>query len=400
VITTSENGPAIVCEESGVIISVSDSSDRLLRGLILYGKTTQNGTPTPTSPAELVSVGGDGSIGVSVAGGNLCNPNAFRISGGDVSKHLFVSDDGWLLFENATEYNNYPMVTIPVPTGDYTVSVEIASITGNTGVYFSKTKSDYSKKHTSGVTGILTDTDQIWIAITGKNGATAKIRITINAGNTALPFELYKSQTLTISTPNGLPGIPVTSGGNYTDEKGQQWICDEVDFARGVYVQRIQQYTFDGSSDEYWNYQSGYNGAFAVEVARGNKPYDTKLICNWSPLKAWSDANKGTHYCFINESNMFTIGGSDITQMCATVSAFRAKLAVQPIHVIYVRNTVKETALSAAEMAAYYALHSNKPNTAVYNDAGAGMKLSYVADTKIYIDNKFNELAAALVNKT
>ena len=31
-----------------------------------------------------------------------------------------------------------------------------------------------------------------------------------------------ESQTLTVSTPNGLPGIPVSSGGNYTDESGQQ----------------------------------------------------------------------------------------------------------------------------------------------------------------------------------
>jgi hypothetical protein len=47
------------------------------------------------------------------------------------------------------------------------------------------------------------------------------------------------SQTLTLQTPNALPGIPVTSGGNYKDEDGQQWVCDEVDLARGVRVQRI-----------------------------------------------------------------------------------------------------------------------------------------------------------------
>ena len=47
------------------------------------------------------------------------------------------------------------------------------------------------------------------------------------------------SQTLTINTPNGLCGIPVDTGGNYTDSTWQQWICDEVDFERGVYVQRI-----------------------------------------------------------------------------------------------------------------------------------------------------------------
>ena len=50
-----------------------------------------------------------------------------------------------------------------------------------------------------------------------------------------------QSQQLSIRTPNGLPGIPVDSGGNYTDADGQQWVCDEVDFERGVYVQRIQK---------------------------------------------------------------------------------------------------------------------------------------------------------------
>ena len=48
-----------------------------------------------------------------------------------------------------------------------------------------------------------------------------------------------KTQTLTLPTPNGLPGIPVTSGGNYIDQNGQQWICDEVDLERGVKVQQV-----------------------------------------------------------------------------------------------------------------------------------------------------------------
>ena len=52
-----------------------------------------------------------------------------------------------------------------------------------------------------------------------------------------------QSQQLIIPTPNGLPGIPVGSGGNFTDASGQQWVCDEMDFARGVYVQRVQKIT-------------------------------------------------------------------------------------------------------------------------------------------------------------
>ena len=54
-------------------------------------------------------------------------------------------------------------------------------------------------------------------------------------------------QTITLQTPNGLPGIPVTSGGNYTDPTGRQWVCDEVDLERGVRVQRIDKSAFDNT---------------------------------------------------------------------------------------------------------------------------------------------------------
>ena len=53
-----------------------------------------------------------------------------------------------------------------------------------------------------------------------------------------------KTKTITLSTPGGLPGIPVKSDGNYTDPQGQQWVCDEVDLERGVKVQRITTIVF------------------------------------------------------------------------------------------------------------------------------------------------------------
>ncbi len=54
-------------------------------------------------------------------------------------------------------------------------------------------------------------------------------------------------QTITLQTPNGLPGIPVTSGGNYTDPQGQQWVCDEVDLERRMKVQRVDKTSFDNT---------------------------------------------------------------------------------------------------------------------------------------------------------
>lgn len=54
-------------------------------------------------------------------------------------------------------------------------------------------------------------------------------------------------QTITLQTPNGLRGIPVASGGNYTDPSGQQWVCDEVNLERGVKVQRVDKAAFDST---------------------------------------------------------------------------------------------------------------------------------------------------------
>ena len=75
-------------------------------------------------------------------------------------------------------------------------------------------------------------------------GDGGSVAVTLSDGN-------GKTQTLTLPTPNGLPGIPVTSGGNYTDPQGQQWVCDEVDLERGVKVQRVYKVDVDGENVKF-----------------------------------------------------------------------------------------------------------------------------------------------------
>lgn len=79
--------------------------------------------------------------------------------------------------------------------------------------------------------------------VSAGNGGTIAVTLSDGKG---------KTQTLTLPTPNGLPGIPVTSGGNYTDQNGQQWVCDEVDLERGVKVQRVNRLKLDALS---WRYE-------------------------------------------------------------------------------------------------------------------------------------------------
>ena len=67
-------------------------------------------------------------------------------------------------------------------------------------------------------------------------------------------FNPPKGEPVEIRVPeNGLIDVPAEatanegtgSGGNYTDQSGQQWVCDEVDFAREVMVQRIDKAALD-----------------------------------------------------------------------------------------------------------------------------------------------------------
>jgi tetrahydromethanopterin S-methyltransferase subunit B len=62
--------PPIVETATGEAIAITDSANRRLRGLTLYGKSTQDGTPTPEAPVEIESVV---EPTVRVCGKNLWN---------------------------------------------------------------------------------------------------------------------------------------------------------------------------------------------------------------------------------------------------------------------------------------------------------------------------------------
>lgn len=53
--------------------------------------------------------------------------------------------------------------------------------------------------------------------------------------------------------------------------------------------------------------------------------------------------------------------------------------------------------LMPSQVAEFLKLQTYKPTTNISNDGNAGMEVSYVCDTKAYIDRKFDELATALV---
>ena len=65
----------LVGSETGNPVTVDAAFAAPLCGLTIYGKSTQDGTPTPDAPVPIVSAGDGGSVAVKVTGKNRMPPN-------------------------------------------------------------------------------------------------------------------------------------------------------------------------------------------------------------------------------------------------------------------------------------------------------------------------------------
>ena len=202
-------------------------------------------------------------------------------------------------------------------------------------------------------------------------------------------------QTITLQTPNGLPGIPVTSDGNYTDPQGQQWICDEVDLKRGVKVQRVK--VKELSPNDAWAYRkldSGNNNyqarMYDADVAIVRKP----CFCNMLSYtnNRWDDIPRNLPKIYANNQEI-TISFPPNSEY-SSLEAFKQLLANVKSVIYYALATPIETPLTPAELAAYKALTTYAPDTVVQASDGAGLKLDYQRDVNIAINNLEDAIAS------
>ena len=187
-------------------------------------------------------------------------------------------------------------------------------------------------------------------------------------------------QSVSFSTPNGLPGIPVDSGGNYTDSTGQQWICDEVDLERGVYVQRVYSVIVDGvdvvfsQGGPYCNINLRNMPSAKIVYASGQRI----AIKSTFTSEPWN-FNQQSGFLYLVKENYAEI----LNESCRRHNG----------EVIYALATPIETPLSEADIAAYRALTTYSPTTIVETD-GAGMKLDYQRDVNIVIKQLTDTIAS------
>lgn len=278
----------LVGDETGNPIAVDDAFAAPLRGLTVYGKSTQDGTPTPDAPVPIVSAGDGGTITVTIG------------DGADEQK------------------------------------------------------------------------------------------------------------TITLPTPNGLPGIPVPSGGNYTDPQGQQWICDEVDLEREVRVQRIASFVIDAKNANDIFVTNPYTNVTAATNARLATPQKTSkdvrfekcLFCEVLPWVNDTWANIINSINFVEDNSVdFTIensylGLSEASTVDERKTALVKYFTDKPCRVVYRLAVPTETPLTPAEIAAYKALTTYAPDTVVQASDGAGLKLGYQRDVSIVIKNLEDAIAS------
>ena len=281
---------------SGAMVAIPDAAEKQLRGMRIFGTK---------------DIGVNGRVKICVYGRNLF-PFPYSSETVTTSGITFtVNEDGSVTLNGtATASVAFGIVsssktTVILPKGEYFLSGCPAGGSPSTYSIVLRNMDSSFRIYDTGEGTHFTVSEPMQIHCTiyilkGKNVDGLVFKPMISVGNSAKPYERKPLQYLEVSLPNGLAGRTVSSGGNYTDENGQQWLCDEVDFSQGVIIQRV-----------------GTDGAMAEPV---------------------------------------------------------------------------ETELSAEEMAAYSALHTNYPDTMVLNDAGADMEVVYVADIKKYIDKKIGFL--------
>lgn len=402
---------SIIETASGEVVSVADSAAAKLRGLRIYGKSAQDGVPTPDSPVEIESVGDGGDIAIQITGANLFDitksiypdPATFSIS--IESENTFTVT----ALKEGTGLEFYIRVPIDVPVGT-TVSISGQSSDGyQFNLLNRQIDGSLAVGELTGKTMARKEGLRLFAVCNPFGGSTLNVSIgqtvtctdvTVSIGSTPIPWEPYKSQAITYPTPNGLPGIPVESGGNYTDADGQQWYCDIVDLSSGVYLQNVE---YINAKDKEWLVNvswSNSNGNCILAYYVTDAPYVPYALSNRLKTVTYSSSPSNYKEYEITVEKQINTNKSVIYISIpltavgeATNEAFAAYLESAGIYILAPKAmTTQNIDISLTSDP----LTTCKPNTTITTDSdpAAGIGVDYVADPKIYIDNKISALEA------
>lgn len=354
--------------ETGNPLSVDDAFPAPMCGLTVYGKSTQDGTPTPDAPVPIVSAGDGGSVTVKVTGKNLLNPALFQNN----KYQSFNAETGYYDIDSSNDY----WITgiqpcLPSTTYHFNVYPE-------GGCFYDE------KKNVIGIAGfeftVKTPAKCAYYCVNFSSVRLPYGSPVIATVSEPATYSPYREQLLTLPTPTGLPGIPVTSGGSYTDSTGQQWVCDEVDLERGVRVQRVN--AVDLSTCKITGTtELAVTKRLSIMLPIRGRDYKTEALCN--KLQFLVSFSDDTPHFYVDTSN---------AQVFIPIGAKNPEEGEYIL--FYVLATPIENPLTPAEIAAYKALTAYSPDTVVQAGDGAGIKLGYQRDVNIAIKKLEDAIAS------
>lgn len=372
----------LIEDAHGESVTVNNSSQDVIYGLKLYGKSVQDGTPSPENPVPIESVE---SPTVKVYGENLVNVGEHTYENRGVT---FTAKDGAVQVSGTATAESAYGINIPfLPKGTYFVNGGKGNILVR--LAYRKTGEPY-KYAMSGTSVTIDDEDTFLFQVYVNGGKTANDTVypMLIRGKSALPFVQHTEQTL--ATHLNLNAVPVTSGGNYTDENGQMWLSDVADFGTGKITRNVIAKTFNGK--ESW-IKSASGNAFCSGNSEFKEIDNVTLstiigaISNIGESGTWAKINSTTTTTMVGL--MYGRGIGVRMPSVESIDEFKQFLSTTNLYVVGMRDEPTTEDIPAEVMQAYKNLHTNEGTTNVFTDRAdpqAGIELRYRNDTKLADD--------------
>lgn len=167
-------------------------------------------------------------------------------------------------------------------------------------------------------------------------------------------------------------------------------------------IYRIKNYIFPlssaGKDDTAQKTVLYYSRIVGAPIALATNFEQERVMCNklrWAQHNIWGNAVNDKPYLIEIYSTSESLPPQMVIRVPKDIDV--EEFVGSGLDIQYKIKEPIVTNLSAEEVQKILALHTNKPNTTIWNDHNADMQITYIADTKSYIDKKFKELSDAIV---
>lgn len=378
---------AIVETASGTLLNVKDSSEAFFEDFSMSGKTTQDGTPTPDAPVEIVNAGrlnedtGKYEVDVKVTGKNLINEKSLKNF-----ENYTKQGSTYYMYRIRGLINGvqYTLSRGDVASGNkmiFGISVNGQTYDNSSFLVYDGLGSSYNRKSITWTQNNVDYADILFSYNANQSQTTAERLkelfdrieyIQLEYGNSPTAHEVIKkSQSVMLTSDR-----PVTKWDKLLEQDGQiGWLYATK------YIENLAEIIRD-NTPIYGTEQKYFNVLFENEKFNYSME---KVVSETGHYKA----NKGLYTIDVKKNTfLIKINADDTIQT-----------AKEHLHYSVMYNTTQTefVPLPRQEQEAIRALQTYYPTTVVSNSEDMEMKLSYVADTKNYTDRKIEEAVSVQI---